>query len=285
VVENYKILDITCPICEKTKSISVPENVFSQKKNSLIRIQLPQKVICEHQFIAFVNSKGKIQGYEKIDVEMSLAEETEKEKMGILTLRKLLMLAGPYGLFSIIHAIIFNYPIYLVIDENFKYNEDLLNRIVNKLLPEGYKYKKIIYLIKEKEYQNTKIDKNFLVLDVNQRIFQTPWDSKLKFEEELVKRALDIINEEQQFLVLQNSIGGFVKEVEYTVEFLKDEKIKTFYEGELIQKLSKTLMIPKINQYHLHLIVEFISQRISIELASKVTADYFKYLKQIKQKR
>ena len=58
--------------------------------------------------------------------------ETEKEAEGILTLRKLIQFFGMYGVFSLMHAKIFNYPSYIIKNENFIYTEDLINLIGNK---------------------------------------------------------------------------------------------------------------------------------------------------------
>ncbi|MBD3342499.1 MAG: hypothetical protein GF353_25590, partial [Candidatus Lokiarchaeota archaeon] len=68
-----KELVLTCPICQKEKAIQVPDSVFAQKKFGTIKIQVPIGAVCpDHQFIVFVDSKGIIRGYEKIDIQMSM---------------------------------------------------------------------------------------------------------------------------------------------------------------------------------------------------------------------
>ena len=70
---KYKEIEACCPICGLSKSLNVPEAVLSQKKFGTIKIQVPMGAVCsEHQFIVFVDQKGVIRGYEKIDIQMAL---------------------------------------------------------------------------------------------------------------------------------------------------------------------------------------------------------------------
>ena len=77
------VLEVVCPTCGGMKNLSVPANIITQKKFGTIKIQVPIKVVCpEHQFLVFVDTRGKIRGYEKIDIQMvSITREDEKEKI------------------------------------------------------------------------------------------------------------------------------------------------------------------------------------------------------------
>ena len=67
-LDSFKTLEITCPVCGQIKNINIPESVFSQKKFGIIKIQVPLNAVCsEHQFIVFVDPKGSVRGYEKIE--------------------------------------------------------------------------------------------------------------------------------------------------------------------------------------------------------------------------
>lgn len=245
--------------------------IFAQKKFGTIKIQVPIGAVCpEHQFIIFVDSKGIIRGYEKIDIQMGMpAGETELEKAGVLTLRKLIQLFGLYGIFSMIHSKVFNYPVYIIVDENFEYSEKVLHAIAEMLLPERYKGDKIVHILEETNYGKIKLkEKNALLMDTNQHILQTPWDEKLKFEENILKKALDIIDEEEQLVLMQQAIETLIKEAECAKSILED--VKEIYEDDLIEQLSRDLMMPKITHYRLSLIKNFIRQRFSTKLASKI---------------
>lgn len=271
MAETFKVLEVVCPTCGKMKNINIPEAVFSQKKFGTVKIQIPINAVCpEHQFIVFVDTKGKIRGYEKIDIQMAtISPEAEREVPGRINLRNLIQTFGVYGIFNLIHAKIFNYPAYILKDDNFEYNEDLLNKIGDNILPEGYKGSKSIYLLEEPDINKIKVkDKNAFIMDTNQHIFQTPWTTKLKFEEEIVKRALEIIDEKEQLKLLQQDIANLTREVSYAISILHD--VDGIYEDELIEKISKALSIKKISNYRFNLIKEFIRRNISKKIALKI---------------
>ncbi|TFG26039.1 MAG: hypothetical protein EU533_00085 [Promethearchaeota archaeon] len=268
---NYRQITVTCPICGTEKDLNIPEAVFSQKKFGTIKIQVPQMAVCpDHQFIVFVDSKGTIRGYEKIDLQMAMpSEETEKEKRGIITLRKLIQMYGLYGVFSLIHAKIFNYPTYIMINSESENIEDLMNIIGDSILPEQYKGTAKLDFILENNYDKVKLkEKNALVIDAHKHILNTPWEEKLKFEEEIIKKAVEIIDEEEQLLLMQQGIAKLINEAEYTKNLL--ENIREIYEDELMERISRELMVPKLTHYRLALIKQFIKQRYSPKLASKI---------------
>lgn len=273
---NQKItknVEVKCPICQAIKKIEVPETLLSQKDFGTVKIQIPSGAVCQHQFLVFLDTKGKVRSYEKIDVHMAIsAEETPKEATGILTLKKLIQIFGMYGIFSLIHSKVFNYPVYIIIDENFEQSEDILNLIGERLMPNKYRGEKKLHLILESEYNKiysqVQIDKNALLMDTHQHILQTPWEEKLKFEESMLKKALEIIDEEEQLVLIQQTIAKLIKEAEYSKGIL--ENVKEIYEDDLMEQLSRDLMIPKISHYRLNLIKSFIRQRFSPKLASRI---------------
>ena len=270
---EYKVMQITCPVCGETRGINIPEGVFAQKQFGTIKIQVPVGAVClEHQFIVFADPKANIIGYEKIDLYMATTEKTEKEKAGVLTLRVLINMFGTYGIFSIIHAKIFNYPVVIILDRDsilYSLDLDLLNMIGERLLPEAYKEGEKITFIEEVDYSKVKIkDKNTLIMDSHQHILQTPWDDKLKFEENMIKKALEISDEEDQLNLMQQTIAKLITEADHAKLIL--EKTREIFEDDMIDRISNDLMIPKINNFRLQLIKHFISQRDSPKLAKKI---------------
>lgn len=271
MAQPFKQIEVTCPNCGEIKVIRIPEAIFIQKKFGTIKIQIPINAVCpRHQFIVFVDTKGIIKGYEKIDIQMvSLSHETESEVTRSINLRNLIRIFGVYGIFSLIHAKIFNYPSYILKEDAFEYSEDLLNAIGDNILPETYRGNKTIFLLEESDITKIKVkDKNALIMDTHQHIFQTPWTTKLKFEEEIIKRAIEIIDDEEQLKLLQQDIIKFIKEVNYAISIL--EVVDEIYDIDLITKVSKALSIKKISIYRLNLIKEFITQNVSRKLASKI---------------
>lgn len=273
MASNVRSIELKCPVCESTNSINIPEVVLSQKKFGTIKVQIPPGAVCEHQFIVFVDNKGIVRSYEKIDIQMQLpSEETAKEKAGVLTLRKLIRLFGTVGILSLIHSKVFGYPTFIVAEENFEVNDELLNLVGDRMLPEEYQGFKTIHLLKESDYgqimKQIKVGKDTFLMDSKHNILQTPWDEKLKWEEEMIKKALEIIDEEEQLFLIQYDISKFVKEAEETKKIL--ELHDEISEKDLKKKLMSSLNTAKISTLRFKLIKEFIERRFSPNLFLKI---------------
>lgn len=270
--DRYKNINVKCPICKTSKNLDLPRALFSQKEVGTIKIQIPPGAVCsDHQFIIFLDSDGMIRGYERIDLEMLESTiETKREVKGKITLKKLTQMMGIYGIFSLIHAKVFNYPAFIVVNENFEYNAAIINSIGNELLPERYRGGRTIHLYKETEYDKVELNiKDALLLDINKHISQIPWDEKLKFEENIVEKALEIFDEQEQLYLIQRFISSFIEEAEYALKILenKDEISKK----DLIKKITKQVRQAKINNYRLNLIIQFIKRRFSPRLVAKIS--------------
>ena len=60
-------IEIECPTCNKSKTISVPNFLFQNQKVGSIKIHVDTSTCCKHQFVAFFSKSKKIVGYEAID--------------------------------------------------------------------------------------------------------------------------------------------------------------------------------------------------------------------------
>lgn len=271
---SFKSLEVTCPVCQAKKNISIPEAILSQKKFGTVKIQVPAGAVCgEHQFLVFVDTKGIIRGYEKIDIHLAAATvkpEEVTEDLQQMTLKRIMQIFGSYGLYNLIHAKIFNYPSYIKSKGELDKLEDVLNDLGDQLLPTKYKETSRLNFLNEAEFSKfkPKDHKDALVLDESMNILQTPWDEKLKFEDEVVNKAMEIIDEREQVIILRQEIAKLIREAEKTIEILLG--VKEIYEDDLIDKLASELMISKINNYRLGLIKQFIRQRHNPKLPSKI---------------
>lgn len=279
ISDSFKALKVCCPNCGEIKNINIPVSILTQKKFGTVKIQVPINAVCsEHQFIVFVDTKGTVRGYEKIDIQLAIdVTRAEKDVEQGLNLRNLIQLFGVYGILSLIHAKIFNYRVYILPDKDFEFTEETLNLVGDIILPESFTGSKTIHLLDDLDLNKLKIkDKDTLVMDTQQHIFQTPWATKLKFEEGIVKRALGIIDEREQLKLLQQDIASFINEASHATSIL--EGVNEIYEEELAEKLSKGLNIKKINGYRLNLIKEFIKRNISVKMGSKIKSRVGEFL-------
>ena len=273
--EKYKEIEISCPVCKEVANIKVPENIFAQKRFGLIKIQVPPGAICsEHLFIVFIDTKGVVRGYEKIDLFSYKCVDEFKDGAELsekVSLRRLIQLIGLYGFYCLLHATIFNYPSYIMRETGKEDTTNILNIFFDKLLPERHKRLCSVKILEQIAYNKIKIkEKDALVIDSHQQILQTPWNEnlKLEFEGEIVKKALEITNEEDQITMLKHAIERIIKEAEFVKDLLMD--VQEIYDDVLIEKVSSVLMLPKMNQYRLNLIKDFIKKRYSPKLSVKI---------------
>jgi len=92
----------------------------------------------------------------------------------------------------------------------------------------------------------------------------------------MIKKALDILEEEEQVMIIQQSISKLVMEAEYVKRVL--DKESEIYEEDLINRMARELMIPKPNYYRISLIKDFIKQRYSPKLAAKIKSKVGEFL-------
>ncbi|MFX1499309.1 MAG: hypothetical protein ACFFBH_17465 [Promethearchaeota archaeon] len=267
--KTYREIQVTCPICSAVKNVEIPEKLFIQKRFNIIKIQIPRGGVCrKHNFIVFVDDKGIIRGYDQIDLLMkSTIQEEQVTKR--FSLHHFIDMFGFYGMLCLVHAKIFNYPAYIIKDKNSEDFSNSINRIGENLLPETYRGDFNIHFLEETDYNKIKLrEQNAFLMDSEHRILHIPWQEKLTFEEEIIKKAIDILDENEQITLIQQNISKLIREAEYVIRVL--EKENEVFEEDLMEKMARELMISKPNRYRISLIKEFIKQRKSPKLAIKI---------------
>ena len=269
-------VELTCPVCQTFKKITVPDAIFDQNNFGTIKIQVPLGAVCtEHQFIAFVDNKGIVRGYERIDLLMNIPlkeeENFQSDGRSGFTINKVVKKYGLYGVLCLIHAKVYRYPIYIFNNKGEFTDSSQLNALFNSYLPK--KYLDLTYPIiftNKEEYNKLKLKKKqkALLIDFHQQVFSTPWNEKLKFEENLLKKALEMIDHDEQLFIINQEIQNFINEAEEVKIII--ENAKTIFRKDLIDTLSEHLNLPRINISRLNLILNFLDQRFSRKYSRKV---------------
>jgi len=273
--EETREVSLTCPICKEKNTINVPEKVFEQKQFGSIKIQVPPGAVCsDHQFIVFLDPKGLVRGYERIDILMGdkSAKAIEEAEEGVgkkLSINVLVKELGLYGVFSLIHAKLFGYPSYIIRDEVSDGFSKRINTFFDEITKNQYSNPQKIEFLEVTDYNKVDLEReNALLIDRHNNIMQTPWNEKLKLEEELIQKALEIINPEEQKVIIQQNIKNFTKEVKHTLRII--ENVKQIYDKDLITQLEKDLKLSNVSNFRINLIRQFIISNISEELGNKI---------------
>jgi hypothetical protein len=269
IQESSKKIEMTCPVCKVSKELSIPASVFSQKKFGSVKVNIPKGAICsEHNFVAYLNPQGKLIGLEKIDLEMRNKKEESSEDLSTITLKSLMQIYGLYGLVSLVHAKLFSYRCFIIKDFKDLAASNELNEFFNKMLPDKFKDLSIEFIIKG-EYERIKNEyKDALFINPEEKSLEIPWPEKIRFEENIVKKSLDIINEGEQVVLFKQEISNLFKDVNYIIDLL--EQTEKITESQIINQHSKYFLKPKIKSNYFKVLLNLVNQRQGSYLISKI---------------
>ena len=70
-------VQLTCPTCKSKKELKLPESILNQS-GQLTTISVPNGLVCNHHFQAFVDQQFKVRGYQRVDFEIKQENATTK---------------------------------------------------------------------------------------------------------------------------------------------------------------------------------------------------------------
>jgi hypothetical protein len=245
--------------------MEIPEYIFQQKRMGILKIQAHAGAVCPHEFIAFIDQTGTPRGYEKIDYQMQFtARSVEEHKVtDNLFLEDLLETLGDVAAVRIFHAFLFNFKIFIVITptDNPQF-VDKLNDLFSSFFPVDINVSTLAESIDRKKFATLDLkESQYLILNTSGVVINSPWgdQKKFDFETDLIKKALEIIDDRSQVTVIQQEIINLKKKAEILVTLL--ENVKKIYDDELKDKLSKQFHTKPTN-YLLELYIQFIKYRM-----------------------
>ncbi|MHA1775828.1 MAG: hypothetical protein ACTSWC_03580 [Promethearchaeota archaeon] len=273
--ESIEVM-VECPNCKKTKLITVPKYLFSNKKMGTLKVQVHSGICCEHEFIAFVSNNGKVRGYESIDMALDLSKVEKAAVEGKIFLRDLIATYGDYAISSCLHAILCNFPIIFLRSSLEKSKTALISHLLNEFLPDVYKQTLVqVSTIIESEYQESHIG-DCLVISPGGVVAHSPWqDIPLKLEKELLTDALGILDDESQTVVMQQELGKIFEHAEFIIKKIEKKEI---YEEDLMKDFKKEFKKP-LNEAYLNLLKQVIEYRYKKDV-SRIKIRSFDTLKE-----
>ena len=289
--DNFKRIDIACPKCGSEKTVKLPLHLFNGGGFGIIKIQVPVGGVCDtHNFMVLLNKEGAILGYETFDMMASKtleSEEVEKtssaskiqeEDKSSSLLQNYVNIYGFNCIVGYLHSKLFDYPAYLICRDDETINIDEMESHFNALIPQEYRNSQIMDIITYDPeiypkpgyfFALTKHKYNdAFIMNPNRHVINVPWKINIDYEKVMLRNALEWVDPENHFKKLSEFIGRFIKDVEITVKFL--DKVKKIKEKDLIHTLNKENPLSTFNKGRLRLIREFISKRITPEIATKI---------------
>ena len=258
---DEKSVSIQCPDpeCAKEKSIQIPKYLLAKKKVGTIKIQIHAGVCCEHEFIAFIDRKGKVRGYEHVDMVIDLSEYVGRKIGEHIYLRDLITKYGEYAVRSMIHSILLGHSIVILRGVDEKIHSKEINFLLNSFLPQKYQIPVVISTMEENLFQKAKIDDS-LVINPQGVIANTPWaDIPLDYEQNLLIKTLDILDDKSQSIIAEDDIEFAFEKVLYMNEVIKD--IEKIFEDDLKEKIQGKFMIGGVSDKDIMLYKQMSKER------------------------
>ena len=262
-----KSINLTCPICEISKEVNVPIDLFKNISSKTIDFKVPNGIICnKHEITAILDKKFNVQQYETNDI-ISIEPEVDiKEDVSFLDLIK------NYGINTVLNlfqAKLLDYQIYMVSllgEEEF---ESSINSFFSEVLPEKYRETKSIQIVDDADENIKSIikDKNAMIIDTYYKnTINIPWQKSLRFDKNVIKGIMQKETSSEQSQALKDLIIQFIDLVENVKNRL--EKAEEVFIDELQIELEQEDV--RVSENLIYMIKAFIYHRISPELAGKL---------------
>ncbi|MFW9818119.1 MAG: hypothetical protein ACFFE5_00800 [Candidatus Thorarchaeota archaeon] len=280
-----RYISIACPSCGSEKTITVPETLFTDKKFGHVKIQVPKGAVCqEHVFVVLLDIKGRILGYQTVDLSVSTQdaviskEEAQPESDESLGLIKFIKLLGFRCLAGLIHSKVFNYQPYIIIQKDVQMDMAEVNFFLDDIVPEIYRNHKVLKNIEYNDYvfptatyfyalvKNQR--KAAFLMNLHKHIIQMPWQTGLELEKGFITTALKNKDPIEQLKYLRFYISKFIEDADKTKIIV--EPNKKISKKEIVKKLKEIAITSTVTKEYITSIKEFIHRRVSREIAAKI---------------
>lgn len=263
---------IICPTCQTSKNIEIPKRLFETEAWGMIKINIQKGFCCDHPFLAYFNKKGENAGYEKLDIIFDLKKS--EEELEQFHLKDLLKQYGENNSCLIIHAMILNTPIIFLHKKYFRenkyiretYKKDVFNFIQLKqfLLKFVEKTLSMITLEFDTDYKmHPRMDA--LIISPTKEIERLPWVSiPTDFELGIIQKALDVMDENVQHLVIQDEMEKIVQKTEVFNKLL--DKWAAIYEEDIRKQLNEAFET-ELDDYSYQLLVQILEIRFKADMS------------------
>jgi hypothetical protein len=169
------------------------------------------------------------------------------------------------------------YPIILMRHSNDKNRSPEINKLLNEFLPDNYKNPSATLSIEDKEYKKAHIDDS-LVINPEGLLAQTPWnDIPLNFEHNIMRKALDILDDESQSVIIQQELETLIKKAKFVTDTIKDKA--QIYEDDLKELIKKEFSDNNVTDYDIILLKRVVQRRFKGDI-NKIKIRSFDKLKQ-----
>ncbi|HME52266.1 MAG TPA: hypothetical protein VKM55_08610 [Candidatus Lokiarchaeia archaeon] len=273
-----KPIRVICPLCNKETKVDVPVFIVNDARDGMVKIQIPQGVCCdEHSFMAFVDKKFIVRGYQNADIEFKIGtkEKTvaQKKTEGLkdYSITDMVSSIGPDICAVIFRGILVGCPILLL--DTF----DLYNRVEKTVtLLKDIASEELVINCEKITKEDTKDKKSrrqddLIVVPLYQAIMRSPFGETIntRFEISLLREATQLPDRTSQIVFLRKELVKIKRIIEEFVKLVKstdklyEEDIPTYTKNKFNYKLDAK-NVDVIKQ-----IIEFKDKKLAQKIISK----------------
>jgi hypothetical protein len=251
-------LEIRCPECKKRGYIDVSEEKIKETTRGLLAINVSEKIVCEHSFVAYVDKNLEIRDCFMADFQIELpslepATETKPQKAFEeefdLVLLKLNFPASSMA--YLLYCLCTKKKLVIIYDQNFL--ESHLKNFIAYISKDSFE--PYVKVISRDEYVNNKKEySSYIILDENkitQHKDQIVDNSELNVERTIVQKFLAESNDQSSVIILRNELEKAYSLGNSIIEFINNFEGKELQSKKVIDYLVENygieIKIPYLN--------------------------------------
>jgi hypothetical protein len=227
---EVKPIKVQCPLCKKEKNIEIPVFLVNESQDGMLKVQIPQGACCtEHSFMAFVDKKFVVRGYQNADIEFKIGEREktykDKKEEGLkdFSVADMINTIGPDIASVILRGILVGIPVLFL--DTFDLYERVDKTIVllhdmesDDLVITGEK-------ISREDLKEKKVRRNnaLIVVPLYKAIMRSPFSENVntRFESDLLNEATQLPDRTSQIVFLRKELVKISKIIDEFVKMLK----------------------------------------------------------------
>ncbi len=273
---EVKPIKVICPTCKREKSVEIPVFLVNDAQDGMLKVQIPLGACCpEHSFMAFVDKKFVVRGYQNADIEFKIgdkektAREKKEEGLKDFSVTDMVNTIGPDIFSVILRGILVGIPILFL--DTFDLYERVDKAVV--LLREMESDDLVITgeKISRDDLKDRKVRRNnaLIVVPLYKAIMRSPFQEGLntRFESDLLNEATQLPDRTSQIVFLRKELVKVNKIIDEFVKFLKNtEKL---YEED-IPSYTREKFNYKLDPKNIDVIKQIIEFKHDKKLAQKI---------------
>nr|MDO8110163.1 hypothetical protein [Candidatus Sigynarchaeota archaeon] len=273
---EVKPVKVICPLCRKETKVEIPVFIVNDAQDGMVKVQIPQGACCpEHSFMAFVDKKFMVRGYQNADIEFTIGDKektaAQKKEEGLkdFSVPDLINTIGPDICSVIMRSILVSIPILFL--DTF----DLYNRVDKAVILLRDMESDDLVITGEKvtreDLKDKKVRRNnaLIVVPLYKAIMRSPFPEGLntRFETDLLREASQLPDRTSQIVFLRKELVKISKIIDEFVKILKNAD--KLYEED-IPVATKEKFNYKLDAKNIDVIKQIIEFKHDKKLAQKI---------------